>query len=174
MEEPRHPGGVPPAGSPWGRDCMRFILVDRIQSLEPGKSIRAEKTLPAEEELFRDHFPGFPVVPGVLLTEMMAQAAGKCLEAEGKPRGKPMLAQIRLASFRDWVRPGEKAEIVAAIQSSQEQVATARCHVEVAGRKVCSAELMFAFLPRDRFAADWRDEVLEAYLNQNRAKDSGP
>ena len=143
---------------------MRFILVDRIRELEPGRSVRAEKTLSPQEELFLDHFPGFPVVPGVLLTEMMAQAAGKCLDAERRPRGKPMLAQIRSASFREWVRPGETAEIVATIESSQDSVATARCHVEVAGRKVCSAELLFAFMPRDLFAADWRDAVLEAFL----------
>jgi len=143
---------------------MRFILVDRIRALDPGKSIQAEKTLAPEEELFKDHFPGFPVVPGVLLTEMMAQAAGKCLDAERRPRGKPMLVQIRSASFRDWVRPGETAEITATVVSSQDDVATARCQIQVAGRKVCSAELMFAFMPSDRFAETWRDEVLEAFL----------
>jgi 3-hydroxyacyl-[acyl-carrier-protein] dehydratase len=145
---------------------VRFILVDRIRSLEPGKSIRAEKTLSPDEELFRDHFPGFPVVPGVLLTEMMAQAAGKCLDAERRPRGKPMLVQIRSASFREWVRPGETAEIVGTILASQDNVATARCHVEVTGRKVCSAELLFAFMPPDTFRADWRDDVLEDYLSE--------
>ena len=145
---------------------MRFILVDRILALEPGKSIRAEKTLAPDEELFRDHFPGFPVVPGVLLTEMMAQAAGKCLDAERRQRGKPMLAQIRSASFRDWVRPGETAEIVVTIGNSQDDVATARCHVEVGGRKVCSSDLLFAFMPNETFPADWRDEVLERYLSE--------
>jgi len=145
---------------------VRFILVDRIRALEPGKSIRAEKTLSPDEELFKDHFPGFPVVPGVLLTEMMAQAAGKCLDAERRPRGKPMLAQIRSASFREWVRPGETAEIVATVLGSQNDVATARCHVEVSGRKVCSADLLFAFMPTESFSADWRDEVLERYLSE--------
>jgi 3-hydroxyacyl-[acyl-carrier-protein] dehydratase len=143
---------------------LRFILVDCIRELEPGRSVRAEKTLPPDEELFADHFPGFPVVPGVLLAEMMAQAAGKCLDAERRPRGKAMLAQIRSASFREWVRPGETAEIVATIGSSRDDVATARCHVEVAGRTVCSAELLFAFVPNTAFAPDWRDAVLEAFL----------
>lgn len=146
---------------------MRFILVDRIRSMTPGREIVAEKTLGPEEELFRDHFPGFPVVPGVLLTEMMAQTAGKCLDAEFLPRGRAMLAQIKSASFRDWVRPGETAEIHAAIQTSQEDFATARCHVEVAGKKVCSADLLFAFLPTDRFAPGHRDEVLMTYLESH-------
>ena len=114
--------------------------------------IVADKTLGPEEELFQDHFPGFPVVPGVLLTEMMAQAAGRCLDAERRPRGRAMLAQIKSASFREWVRPGETAVIFATIQASQEQFATARCHIEVGGKKVCSADLMFAFLPSDCFA----------------------
>ena len=115
---------------------MRFILVDNILEMEPGKSIVASKTVHGTEEFLRDHFPGFPVIPGVLLTEMMAQAAGKCLDAERRPRGKPMLAQIRSASFREWVRPGETAEIVATVVGSQDNVATARCHVEVAGKRV--------------------------------------
>jgi 3-hydroxyacyl-[acyl-carrier-protein] dehydratase len=144
---------------------MRFILIDRIRALEPGKSIQAEKTLLPTEELFQDHFPGFPVVPGVLLTEMMAQAMGKCLDAERRARGKPMLAQIRSASFREWVRPGEKAEITATIISSRDDVATAKCHIEVAGRKVCSAELLFAFVPTEQFTPV-RDEVLERFLTE--------
>ena len=145
---------------------MRFIFVDEILALEPGKSIRAVKTLKADEELFQDHFPGFPVVPGVLLTEMMAQAAGKCLDAERKPRGKAMLARIVSANFREWVRPDEKALICAEIKTNQPKYATAQCHVEVGSRKVCSAELFFAFLPADQLAPGYVDEVLEAYLRR--------
>ena len=143
---------------------MRFILLDRICAMAPGTSIQAEKTLSPDEELFGDHFPGFPVVPGVLLTEMMAQAAGKCLDAERRPRGRAMLAQIRSASFRAWVRPGEKAQISASITSSKEDVATAKCHIDVHGRRAASAELLFAFVPFERFASDVRDEVLETFF----------
>ena len=143
---------------------MRFLFVDRILTLDPGKSIRAVKTLAGDEELFRDHFPGFPVVPGVLLTEMMAQAAGKCLDAERKPRGKAMLARIVSAGFREWVRPDEEALICAEIKTNQAKYATAQCHVEVRGKKVCTAELFFAFLPMAELAKDYVDDVLEAYL----------
>ena len=66
---------------------MRFVLVDRIVSLTPGDQITAVRLIRPDEDYFADHFPGFPVVPGVLLTEMMAQTAGKCLDAERRPRG---------------------------------------------------------------------------------------
>jgi len=144
---------------------MRFLLVDRIIELDPGRSIRAEKTLAASEELFRDHFPGFPVVPGVLLTEMMAQAAGKCLNAQRLPRGAAMLIEIRNARFRTWARPDQVIGLEASIERNLDDVATARCQASVEGRKICSAELLFAFKPFDTFAPDYRDAVLESFLS---------
>lgn len=147
---------------------MRFLLVDRILSLDPGLYIEAEKTLPASEELFQDHFPGFPVVPGVLLTEMMAQAAGKCLNAQRLPRGNAMLVEVRNARFRIWVKPDEAIRLHARIESNQEAIALAKCHAEVAGKRVCSAELLFSFMPVSGFAAGHRDEVLESFLAQQR------
>ena len=116
------------------------------------------------EELFLDHFPGFPVVPGVLLTEMMAQAAGKCLLAENAERGRPILVQIKAANFRSWVHPGERIALFAEIRSSRPEFATAACHAEVRDAKVCSAELMFSFMPPSASAHAPRDEVLERFL----------
>ncbi|MDR7420458.1 MAG: 3-hydroxyacyl-ACP dehydratase FabZ family protein [Armatimonadota bacterium] len=142
---------------------MRFLMVDTIVDLVPGRSVHAVKTLSPEEELFRDHFPGFPVVPGVLLTEMMAQAAGKCLDAEDVDRGKAMLAQIRSASFRRWVRPGERIDIHAEIKASAPSHATARCWIAVGGERAADAELFFSFLRREALAAGYRDEVLDRY-----------
>ena len=153
---------------------MRFILVDRIAELAPGQQIVAEKRIHPDEDYFRDHFPGFPVVPGVLLTEMMAQAAGKCLDAERRPRGKAMLARIRSASFRKWVGPDEVAIIFATVEKNTEQFATADCRVEINGQVVAQSSLFFSFVKVGEFAADFRDEVLEDYLqDQLRSEEAG-
>ena len=145
---------------------MRFILVDTIHELTPGQHITASKTLPAHEELFRDHFPGFPVVPGVLLTEMMAQAAGRCLDSDGTHRGRAMLGKITGASFREWVHPDQEIMLVAKIIQNRPTYATAECHAEVAGKKVCSAELFFIFAPREHFTVNYQDEILNAYWDR--------
>jgi len=145
---------------------MRFILVDEILELVPGQRIKASKQVSPDEDFFPDHFPGFPVVPGVLLTEMMAQASGKCLESEDPTRGKPMLTRIVEASFRDWMRPGETAIIHSEVKKSRPTFATVSAYIEIGERKICSAELMFSFVPRAKFAADWRDEVLERFLER--------
>jgi 3-hydroxymyristoyl/3-hydroxydecanoyl-(acyl carrier protein) dehydratase len=97
---------------------------------------------------------------------MMAQAAGKCLDAENTNRGKAMLSRIKFASFHAWVRPDEKAVIEASIISSHEQFATAACFISVNDRKVCKSELFFSFAPNDLFADGYIDEVLEAYMNK--------
>ena len=143
---------------------MRFLLVDRILSLTPGRDVVATRTIPRDEEYFQDHFPGFPVVPGVLLTEMMGQAAAKCLNAERRPRGNAMLAKILSASFRQWVRPGDEVELHATIESNEERFATADCRADVGGRAVAQAKLFFSFVPTDQFAPTLRDEVLERFL----------
>jgi 3-hydroxyacyl-[acyl-carrier-protein] dehydratase len=138
---------------------MRFILIDKILELEPGKNIKAVKCFSADEEFFQDHFPGFPVVPGVLQTEMMAQAAGKCLDAEKRQRGKAMLVEIKKARFRDWMKPEQTANILAEILANRDQYATARCSIEINEKKICSAELFFSFLPLDQFSPDFKDEI---------------
>lgn len=143
---------------------MRFFLVDRIVSLTPGQVVVATRTVPADDDYFQDHFPGFPVVPGVLLTESMGQTAAKCLDAERRPRGKAILARILSASFRQWVRPGDVLELRATILSNEERFATAECEARVAERAVAQAKLFFSFLPAETFPMGLRDPVLDDFL----------
>ena len=143
---------------------MRFRFIDSIVELEPGKRVVAIRDVHPDEDYFQDHFPGFPVVPGVLLTETMGQAAGKCLDAQRLPRGKAMLAKIRSATFRQWVRPGDRLTLSAIIKTNQEGMATAECHAEVDGKTVAQADLLFSFLPIETLAPDYRDDVLDSFL----------
>jgi len=145
---------------------MRFILLDEILTLDPGCTITARKYMGAGEDFFADHFPGFPVVPGVLLTEMIAQAAGKCLDAEKKSRGRAMLARIDQASFRDWMRPGQTAEIKAEIKTNRDKFATAQGAIEVDGKSIATAKLFYTFVPADTISCGFHDEVLDAYLSK--------
>jgi 3-hydroxyacyl-[acyl-carrier-protein] dehydratase len=142
---------------------MRFLFVDEIVEMTPGRDIHARTMIPGDAELFRDHFPGFAVVPGVLLIEMMAQSAGKCLDAAATAQGKAMLAQVRHSSFRRWVRPDQPVDIHARITASGPQAAAAACHVSVDGQEVADAELFFVFLPLSELTADFRDTALEEF-----------
>jgi 3-hydroxyacyl-[acyl-carrier-protein] dehydratase len=144
-------------------------FVDRIVEMTPGETIRATKEIETDDEIFEVHFPGFPVVPGTFLTEMMAQTAGKCLDAEKRPRGVAVLARIKSAAFRDYVGPGKLATIDARIRTNRESFAVAESTVTVDDKVVCSAEMLFAFVSLQRLAADYRDEVLERYWSEKGA-----
>ncbi|MFO1217453.1 MAG: 3-hydroxyacyl-ACP dehydratase FabZ family protein [Burkholderiaceae bacterium] len=143
---------------------MRFLLVDRIEELEPGRRVLAHTTVPADLELFRDHFPGFPVMPGVLLTEMMGQAAAKALDAVRVPREKALLGCIQSATFRDWVKPGDACTLRGTIVTSKPRFANAECEIEVRGRVVAQCKLMFTFMPVENFAPGFADAQLDAFL----------
>jgi len=146
---------------------VRFLFVDRIVSLAPGREIVALRKVPHDDDYFEDHFPGFPVVPGVLLTESMGQAAAKCLDAERKPRGKAMLARIVSATFRQWVRPGDELELRATIGTNRDRFATADCTAHVEGLRVAETKLLFSFVALETLSPGFKDTVLEEFMVRN-------
>jgi 3-hydroxyacyl-[acyl-carrier-protein] dehydratase len=87
---------------------MRFIFVDRVLALDPGRSIDVVKNVSASEDFFEDHFPGRPIFPGALMVEVFEQAAQILI---GATHGWTSLGRLRTVSgcsFRQLVRPGDR------------------------------------------------------------------
>lgn len=146
---------------------MRWVFLERIDALEPGRHIRGSATFPADLELFADHFPGWPVVPGVLLLEAMAQLAGKAIGYTVRlDRGDwpfPILSMMRDVKFRRFVRPGQRVELEAEIEALREESASVRARARVAGRVVAQARQVFVFnaVPLEDPAERARIEAVE-------------
>lgn len=91
---------------------MRFVLIDRIVELNRGKSLVAIKNLTLAEEYLADHFPGFPVMPGVLMLEAMTQAGAWLIrEQEDFAHSVIVLKQARTIKYGSFVEPGRSLEI---------------------------------------------------------------
>jgi 3-hydroxyacyl-[acyl-carrier-protein] dehydratase len=94
-----------------------FILIDRILDLNiEAKTIVVEAQVPPTHTIFEGHFPGFPIMPGVLLTEAMAQSCGWLLLGVMKFERMPFLAMIKEAKMRGFVSPGQLLTIEAKIE----------------------------------------------------------
>jgi 3-hydroxyacyl-[acyl-carrier-protein] dehydratase len=90
---------------------MRFILIDRIVALEPGKQIKAVKSVSLAEEYLADHFPAFPVLPGVLLLQGLIESASWLVrEAENFAHSMILLEQARNVKYKSFLAPGGRVE----------------------------------------------------------------
>ena len=127
-----------------------FLLVDRVVEVVQGQHIHAYKNLTFNEQFFQGHFPGKPVMPGVLQLEALAQA-GALLAYEGAPFD-PLTKVIYLMSFdkvkfRKPVRPGDQLRIHAKLKKVRSgKIAVAEVSCSVDGHVVSSAELMITIL----------------------------
>src|SRR5258707_14806023 len=93
-----------------------FYLIDRIVDLNIGeKTITVEAQVPEQNTIFEGHFPGYPLLPGVLLIESMAQTSGCLLIALMKFERMPFLAMVKEAKMRIFVTPGELLKVEAAV-----------------------------------------------------------
>lgn len=123
---------------------MRWLLIDRILEMEPGKRALGVRCFSRSEPFFMDHFPEYPIVPGVLHIEMIAQLAGKCIVASTN-LFSPVLTAVRSAKLRKEIFPGDKALIHAEV-SVRKSYSTAQGWIEIDGARVSSAELMFGHI----------------------------
>ena len=124
---------------------MYFSVIDRIIAWEPGGWIRAEKHLHGDECFLPDHFPGTPVMPGVLILEAMVQA-GDWLVQSGRrePPGRFCLRALRSVRFVRFVQPGETLAISVELVEENTDQAELACHAVVGDRMVASARMTIA------------------------------
>jgi 3-hydroxyacyl-[acyl-carrier-protein] dehydratase len=91
---------------------MRFVLIDRILDLQPGKSLTAVKNLSLAEEYLADHFPGFPVMPGVLMLEALTQAGAWLIrDTEDFAHSVVVLKRAKMIKYGSFVEPGRQLEL---------------------------------------------------------------
>ena len=122
---------------------MKYCQLDRITLLEPGKRIVAERTLRSEEEFLVDHFPNFPVMPGVMMLEALLQASVWMIRT-GDDFQSPLvlLREVRSVKFGDFLAPGETLQISADVFKEAETITTVKANAQKEGRTTVSARLI--------------------------------
>ena len=125
-----------------------FQLIDRILDLNmEEKTISVEAQVPKESTIFEGHFPGYPIMPGVLLIESMAQSSGWLLLGLMKFERMPFLAAVKEAKMRGFVSPGELLNIEVKLVHEGSGYAVTDARVKVGGKLRCNATMMFSHIP---------------------------
>ncbi len=114
-----------------------FCFIDRVAELRPGQSVTAFFKLKGEEEFLRDHFPGFPVMPGVLLLETLKQAAAAMLPQAPGYR----LRQVESVKFGQFVKPGAELEVRVRFLKKEQDAFWCRGEIDVGGKRALVAEI---------------------------------
>lgn len=126
-----------------------FLLVDRVESVEPGKRIVAIKNVSINEPFFPGHFPNRPVMPGVLVVEAMAQACGllsfRTLDVQPGKTSVYLFVGIDKARFKRPVEPGDQLRIESRLARKMKGIWLFECSAYVGDELCCSAELMCTY-----------------------------
>jgi 3-hydroxyacyl-[acyl-carrier-protein] dehydratase len=129
---------------------VRFYFLDRITEIVPGKSITGYKNVSMAEPYFSTHFPCYPVLPGVIIIEAMAQLAGILVESappEGAENKKALLSIVDRVKFKQMIRPGDRLDLKADIVVLDEDGARADTSAWLDGQLVAQTRLTFVLMP---------------------------
>lgn len=146
-------------------------MVDRVTSMEVGSTIEGIKCWSITDEYFNEHFPGFPVVPGVLVTESMAQLLGTLVEKSYDEKFPDtdgiyaVLTIVHKAKFKKFLIPGDQAIMKAKLNSLDKHSGSGTVKVYVDDKLCSSAELSFGLVPRTELPNPKLAEIREEYFN---------
>ncbi|GAB4433150.1 MAG: 3-hydroxyacyl-ACP dehydratase FabZ [Chloroflexi bacterium OHK40] len=122
-----------------------FLLIDRVLELEPGVRAVAEKLVSANEPQFTGHFPGNPIMPGVLIVEALAQTGAVAALSLPEHRGKlAVFAGIDDCRFKRIVRPGDTLRLEVSLEKFRRGIGKGAARATVEGQLACEAGLLFA------------------------------
>ncbi|GAA0605071.1 3-hydroxyacyl-ACP dehydratase FabZ [Virgibacillus siamensis] len=122
-----------------------FLLVDKVTDMEEGKHITAIKNVTANEPFFQGHFPNYPVMPGVLIVEALAQAGAIAVLGIKENQGKiGFLAGLDKCRFKHQVKPGDQLELNVEITRIKGSIGKGKGTATVNGKVACEAEITFA------------------------------
>ena len=124
-----------------------FQLIDRIVDLNlADRKISSEATVPATSTIFEGHFPGYPLMPGVLLIEAMAQTSGWLVVAMNRFQRMPFLAAVKEAKLRTFVKPGALLSIDAHLEHDGSGYAIVQAKIKAEQKLICDATLTLRVL----------------------------
>lgn len=125
-----------------------FQMIDKVEavSLRDGK-LKARSVVPDKSPVFEGHFPGMPLVPGVLLIETMAQASGMLVLAVTDFAAMPFLMSVDGAKMRTFVEPGAVLDIEADLEHDGSGFAVTKARITSGGKKVCDCQLKLRTMP---------------------------
>ena len=137
-----------------------FQLIDRITELNLSElTIRAEANVPTTSTIFEGHFPGRPLMPGVLLIESMAQASGWLIIARTRFEKMPFLAALKEVKLRTFVTPGQALAMSARIVHEGSGFAVTDAEVRSDGKLICNSNITFRVVdfPKGEFLASMHE-----------------